>query len=201
MKREKQKKPQKIRRKKMLLWTAFVENLTRFVDSLPICCVLSTYAIESWILPCCSHEFNLNYVQGEKSQYLLYYNNIWGTNFQEQKRKLLRYIFVYHSLFHMFIHGCKFVIIETCSYIIAHDENVMSSLIIQMYFNTINQKPSGFCTTYSFKTALWEWKYNNEQKNTFEALKAFSFMLEKVSYFCFLEVKFSNVFLRCASWL
>ena len=56
MKREKQKKPQKIRRKKSVLWTASV---------------LSTYVIEPWIFPYCSHEFNLNYAQGEKSQYVI----------------------------------------------------------------------------------------------------------------------------------
>ena len=40
---------------------------------------------ESWISLGCSHEFNVVYVQREKSQYLLYYNNIWSTHFQEQK--------------------------------------------------------------------------------------------------------------------
>ena len=46
-----------------------------------------TYLIESWIYPGCSYEFNVVYVQREKSQYLLYYNNIWSTHVQEQKIK------------------------------------------------------------------------------------------------------------------
>ena len=37
--------------------------------------------------PGCSYEFNVVYVQREKSQYLLYYNNIWSTHVQEQKLK------------------------------------------------------------------------------------------------------------------
>ena len=47
--------------------------------------VLLTYLIESWISPGCSYEFNVAYVQREKSQYLLYYNNVWSTHFQGQK--------------------------------------------------------------------------------------------------------------------
>ena len=44
-----------------------------------------TYLIEAWISPGCSYEFNLVYVKREQSQYLLYYNNIFNTHFQEQK--------------------------------------------------------------------------------------------------------------------
>ena len=125
--KRKTKETTKDKKKENAVANSIWENLTGFIYSLPICCVLSTYVIKSWIFPHCSHEFNLNYAQGEKSQYLLYYNNIWVQTFKNKnKRKLLRDIFVYHSLFYIFIHGCKFVIIETCSYIIAHYENVMS---------------------------------------------------------------------------
>ena len=43
----------------------------------------------------------------------------------------LKYIFVYHFLLYLFICGFKFVIIETRCYDIAHDENAISTLIIQ----------------------------------------------------------------------
>ena len=49
----------------------------------------------------------------------------------KNKRKSLRDDFVYHLLLYLLIHSCKFVIIETRAYNIAHDDNVISSLIIQ----------------------------------------------------------------------
>ena len=50
----------------------------------------------------------------------------------KNKIKPLKDIFVYHFLFlYLFICSCKPVIIETQAYDIVHDENVMSSLIIQ----------------------------------------------------------------------
>ena len=49
--------------------------------------IILTYLIDSWISPGYSNEFNVVYVQREKSQYLLYYNNAWSTHFQEQKWK------------------------------------------------------------------------------------------------------------------
>ena len=43
---------------------------------------LHTYMIELWISPGCSYKFtNIVYVQQEKSQHLLYYNNIRSTQF------------------------------------------------------------------------------------------------------------------------
>ena len=44
-----------------------------------------TYLIESWISPGYSYEFNVVYVQPDKSQYLLHYSNIWSAHVQEQK--------------------------------------------------------------------------------------------------------------------
>ena len=57
----------------LLLWTVSEESLILIANLL---CVLLTYVIESWISPGCSYEFNEVYVQQEKSQYLLHYNNI-----------------------------------------------------------------------------------------------------------------------------
>ena len=43
------------------------------------------------------------------------------------KRKPLRHIFLSFSLLYLFIRSSKFVIIETCAYNIANDENAMIS--------------------------------------------------------------------------
>ena len=48
-------------------------------------CVLLNDLIESWVSPGCLYDFNVVYDQREKSQYLLYYSNIWSAHFQEQK--------------------------------------------------------------------------------------------------------------------
>ena len=55
-----------------------VENLT-MISLANFASVLLTYFIESWISSGCSYQFNVLYVQREKSQYLLYYKNIWST--------------------------------------------------------------------------------------------------------------------------
>ena len=54
-------------------------------------------------------------------------------NQNKNKRKSLsRDIFVYHFLFYIcLIRNCKFAVIETRAYDIAHDENATTSLIIQ----------------------------------------------------------------------
>ena len=50
----------------------------------------------------------------------------------KNKRKSLRDIFVSFFLLYLFIRSCKFVKID--AYDIAHDENAMSSLIIQSIY-------------------------------------------------------------------
>ena len=83
-----------------------VENLTGFDD---IVCefapCISTYLIKSWISSGCSYEFNVVYVQLEKSQYLLHYNNIWRSHFQEWKSKEI--IKIYFFIFFSFISVCS----------------------------------------------------------------------------------------------
>ena len=77
-------------------------NLTGYGDigcKFALCTVfddMTSYLIKSWITPACSYEFNVVYVQGEKSEHLLDYNNITFKN-----RKSLRDIFVYHFLFYI----------------------------------------------------------------------------------------------------
>ena len=84
--REKQKKPKKKRRNQMLLlWKVSVENLTCAISITNLLCVFLTYVIEPWISPGCSYEFHVIYMQREKSQYLLNYNSIQSTHFQERK--------------------------------------------------------------------------------------------------------------------
>ena len=63
-------------------------------------CVLLTYLTESWISPDYSYEFNVVYVQREKLQYLLYYNNIWSADFQDEKQNkvTIKRHFVYHFI-------------------------------------------------------------------------------------------------------
>ena len=84
--REKQKKPKKKRRNQMLLlWKVSVENLTWCdIDYKFALCVFNL-VIEPWISPGCSYEFHVIYMQREKSQYLLNYNSIQSTHFQERK--------------------------------------------------------------------------------------------------------------------
>ena len=53
-------------------------------------------------------------------------------------KSLLRDIFfTVFSFIYMFIHSCKFVIIETRTYDIAHDENAMSSLRAKTTFSIV----------------------------------------------------------------
>ena len=63
-------------------------------------CVLLTYLTESWISLDYSYEFNVVYVQREKLQYLLYYNNIWSADFQDEKQNkvTIKRHFVYHFI-------------------------------------------------------------------------------------------------------
>ena len=94
----------------------------------------STYLIKSWISPGCSYNFQAVYVQQEKTQYVLYYSNIWSTHFQKQKEKKTLFIIIishYFSRLYLFIFGWKLVITETSSYHKAHDQNAMRLVIIQ----------------------------------------------------------------------
>ena len=59
-----------------------VENLMRYNN---VCEFALTYLTVSLISPDCSYEFNVVFVQREKSQHLCYYNNIWSKQFQKQK--------------------------------------------------------------------------------------------------------------------
>ena len=55
----------------------FMENLTETIILFAkLLCGFLTYLIDSSISQDCSYEFNVVYVQGEKSQYLLYYIKI-----------------------------------------------------------------------------------------------------------------------------
>ena len=80
-----------------------VENLTGYDDivwEFALCTfhLLDRVVNFSWLFIW----FNVVYVQWEKSQCLLYYNNIWITHFQEQKyKKSLRDIVVYHLLIYI----------------------------------------------------------------------------------------------------
>ena len=58
-----------------------VENLMRYNN---VCEFALTYLTVSLISPDCSYEFNVVFVQREKSQHLFYYN-IWSKQFQKQK--------------------------------------------------------------------------------------------------------------------
>ena len=62
-------------------------------------CVLLIYLIESLISPGCSYEFNVVYVQREKSQCICYNITSYGVYFQEQKEKKVRDNSVYYFLF------------------------------------------------------------------------------------------------------
>ena len=105
------------------------------ISSANLFCVLLTYLIESWISPGCSYEFNVVYVEREKLQYFLCYNNISTAHFQEQKinkRKSIRDIFVYYFLFYLY----------SRPFDIAHDENAMNSLIIRAFDHCGSQQCS-----------------------------------------------------------
>ena len=96
-------------------------------------CVLLTYLIKSLISPGCSYEF-MKFMCNEINHSICYITTKYKVyTFNKNKRISLQDIFVYHFLFYiyLFIHSCKSVIIETRTYNIAHDENAMSSSIIQ----------------------------------------------------------------------
>ena len=67
-------------------------------------CVLLTYLTESWISPDYSYEFNVVYAQREKLQYLLYYNNIWSADFQDEKQNkvTIKRHFIYHFIVYIY---------------------------------------------------------------------------------------------------
>ena len=74
----------------------------------------------------------------ERNDSVCYTTATYKQHFQEQKtlsrtgKKIIkRHFYLPFSLLYLFIHSCKFVVIETYAYDIAHDDNVMSSLISQ----------------------------------------------------------------------
>ena len=99
---KRQKKQKKLKKKNRIS----VKNLTRYDD---IVCkfVLCTFHLLEWVVNFsgCLYEFNVVYVQREKSQYLFYYNNVWSTHFQEPKKKRHFCLLFYHL--YLFIHSFK----------------------------------------------------------------------------------------------
>ena len=80
-------------------------------------CVLLTYFIESWISPAFSYEFNVVFVQREKSQYLLYYSNIWSIKYTLSRTKIkeimkIQFCLSFSALY-LYIRSCKFVAVNT----------------------------------------------------------------------------------------
>ena len=82
----------------------------------------------------------------ERNDSVCYTTATYKQHFQEQKtlsrtgKKIIkRHFYLPFSLLYLFIHSCKFVVIETYeaydiaheAYDIAHDDNVISSLISQ----------------------------------------------------------------------
>ena len=113
-----------------------VENLTGYDD---IVCefALCTFNIRdrvvnfSWLF-----KFNVVYVQRQNHS-IYYTTRTYEVHIlkNKNKRKSLRDIFVYNfPLLYLFICSCKFVVTEIRTYNIAHDENAMSSLIIQSIY-------------------------------------------------------------------
>ena len=81
---------------------------------------------ESWISPGCSHEFNVVFMQREKSQHLFATTYEVHTFKNNNKKIIKRQFCLLFSFLYLFICSCKFVIIETRTYDIAVDEKVMS---------------------------------------------------------------------------
>ena len=79
-----------------------MENLTVYDD---IVCDFNL--TESWISPDYSYEFNVVYVLREKLQYLLYYNNIWSADFQDEKQN--KVTIKRHFVYHFIVYICLFV--------------------------------------------------------------------------------------------
>ena len=70
----------------------------------------------------------------ERSHSICCYNNVRSTHFKKSTNKIKenkRHFPLSFSLLHLFIPSCKFVIIETRTFDIAHDEGGMSTLMIQ----------------------------------------------------------------------
>ena len=104
-----------------------VENLTGYYISFKnLLCLLLTYLIESWISPGCSYEFNVVFMQREKSQHLFATTYEVHTFKNNNKKIIKRQFCLLFSFLYLFICSCKFVIIETRTYDIAVDEKVMS---------------------------------------------------------------------------
>ena len=82
IKKQEDKNQKKLKKKREYPWRIWRDTVISFANMLR---VFLTYLVESWISPGCSYEYNVVYVQREKSQYLLYYNDIWSTHFHEQK--------------------------------------------------------------------------------------------------------------------
>ena len=61
------KKQMKLKNKREHLWKIWRDTMISFKNLL---CLLLTYLIESWISPGCSYEFNVVFMQREKSQHL-----------------------------------------------------------------------------------------------------------------------------------
>ena len=97
-------------------------------------CVLLTYLIESWISPGGSYEFNVVvYVQWEKYiVFVILQQHMECTLSRTNLRESIKIHFcLSFSLLYLFICNWIFFILKTGANDIAHDENAMSSLIIQ----------------------------------------------------------------------
>ena len=72
------------------------------------------------------------YATGEITVLVILRQHAVHTFKNKNKRKIIKIHFcLSFSLLYMFIRSCKFIIVETRIYDIAHDENAMSSLMIQ----------------------------------------------------------------------
>ena len=125
-------------------------NGTRWYRFANWLCVLLTCLIELWISPSCSYEFNVAYVQREKSQHLYTTTTYQVHTFKNKKIKSLR------DILYPFIRSCKFAIIETCSYDIAHDENAISSKYI---IGSVRKQSPVFSKCCSWKFRIFIGKY------------------------------------------
>ena len=83
-----------------------VENLMGYNDIVCKLVLWTFYLIESWISPGCLYEFNVVYVQQQKSQFFIL-QPIFEVHTCKNKNKIksLRDTFVYHFLFYI----CLFV--------------------------------------------------------------------------------------------
>ena len=103
IKKQEDKYQKKLKKKIEYLWISHRDMITSFAN---FHCVLLTCLIKSWISVGCSYEFSAVYVEREKSQYLLYYSNMFSAALLRIKiKKSLKDIFVCHFLFYV----CLFV--------------------------------------------------------------------------------------------